>query len=226
MGNGNIYGKLVQGSGGGGISTGPNGGVGSLAWQNGGNSGIQPGASTIDPTLAAPDVTVPFTSASAPPALTLGTTNYAAVLDNGNYQAASLSEKVLVRGQAVLYVTGNVAITGAGFLQLAAGAWLELYVGGTSVTIQDVRMTAGSGTLLAVLGLPTVNSVSVDTGPGSPCFINAPSADFSLGGNGKFYGAVVCDHFSAGGNPSFDYDEAISAYLMEPRFGIVSWAER
>lgn len=228
MGNGDVWGKIVQGSGAMGISTGPNCVVGDLSWHSSGKKGIQPGAALVDSTLAVPDVAEPFSSASVPPALTIGTTNYAAVLDTGNYLISSnFAGKVLVRGNAVLYVKGDVTITGASFLQMLSGAMLKLYVGGTDVNIQDVRMNPGSGTVLGVFGLPSVNNVDVATGPGAPVFINAPSADFSLGGNRQFYGGVICKTYSCNGTPAFHFDEALGAILSSAStFNITSWAEK
>jgi hypothetical protein len=225
LGNGDVYGRLIQGPGVTGFSIGPNGVVGEMLWHLTGQKGVQPGTSILDPTLSAPDVEAPYDSALAPPAMTLAGTNYTAVLDDGDYQSATLSGKVLVRGSARLYVTGNVTITGGNHLLMAPGAKLRLYVAGANVNIQNLLMTPGTGSALAVLGLPGVNNVSVDTGPGSPCFIYAPGANFSMSGNSQFYGAVACDRFSTGGSPAFHYDEALSAYVGLPLFDIVSWSE-
>jgi hypothetical protein len=227
LGNGDIWGKIVEGPNVTGVSTGPNCSVGNLLWHSTGNHGIQMGARISDPSLSAPDNLAPFTTAPTPPPLILGTTNYAAVLDNGDYMVSgNLNGRILVRGNARLYVTGNVTVTGSSFLQLSPGASLRLSVGGANVNIQDVRMTPGTSTFLGVYGLPSVNHVSVDTGPTSPCFINAPSANFSMHGNSQFYGAVVCDRYSSGGSPAFHFDEALSALAATPQFTILSWAER
>lgn len=227
LGNGNIYGKIVEGPGVLSVSSGPNLSVGSLAWLGAGTKGFEAGSVIIDNTLAAPDNAAPFASAPTPPKLTSGSTNYAAVLDNGNYMVdGNFSGKMLVRGNACLYVKTNVTITASDFITFAPGASLRLFVGGTTVTIDSVRMTPGTGTFFGLYGLPSVTSVTVATGPGSPCAINAPSAPFVLSGSQQYYGTVVCSTFTSGGTPSFHYDDALGAIAAAPQFEILSWAEQ
>lgn len=59
-GNANIKGHVAVGPGGT-IAVGPNGSIGSAAWVNGGNSGIESGYAANDMNVAFDDVTAPFT---------------------------------------------------------------------------------------------------------------------------------------------------------------------
>lgn len=74
-GNANILGHVATGPGGS-VSIGPNGVIGSLAWFNAGNRGIEPGYFTDDMNMSFPSVTVPFTGGYVPTGGTVTETNY------------------------------------------------------------------------------------------------------------------------------------------------------
>ena len=65
VGNANIKGHASVGPGGS-ISVGPNGSVGSTAWHDAGNTGIEPGWSSDDVNLSFDDVVVPFSGGFRP----------------------------------------------------------------------------------------------------------------------------------------------------------------
>ncbi len=130
------------------LSTGPgatftlNGGasVGGTAWHQAGNTGVQPGWFADDMNVEIADAEVPFTSGYYTPAsATVGGTNYTYVIGNGNYKLSqlvlSLSQKVMVTGNAVLYVTDKMSISGSAQIIIAPGASLRLYNGASSGSI-------------------------------------------------------------------------------------------
>ena len=153
VGNADIFGHVATGPGGS-ISVGPNGAAGSAAWINGGNSGIQPGWSRNDMNMNFPDVQAPFAGGAFTPSNgNLTGTNYTYLLAAGNYKIDSISmsgqNKMLVTGNAVLWVVNSFSMSGQTKITLAPGATLKLYVG-------DVTGSGASASLgprgVAVLG--------------------------------------------------------------------------
>jgi len=131
--NAHVYGKVL---------TGPEGRlkekvgvvVGSLAWHNAGNTGIQPGWSGNDANFDKPEVEVPFKAGLPPMGGVVGTNTYDYILPSGNYEMSKLTGKVLVTGQAKLLVTEEIAFNTVGTandgIEFAPGAQLEIYMAG------------------------------------------------------------------------------------------------
>ncbi len=107
------------------VSTGPNGTIsfngqataGSRTFILGGGTGIQAGWSSDDMNVNFPDVQPPFNGGAYTPASgTVNGTNFAYVLGSGNYQMNELNlgtgSNLAVTNNAVLYVTGNIGMTG------------------------------------------------------------------------------------------------------------------
>ncbi|MBM3879926.1 MAG: hypothetical protein FJ387_09440 [Verrucomicrobia bacterium] len=234
VGNADLYGHVSTGPGGT-VSIGPNGAVGSKAWHDAGNQGIQPGWFTDDMNVSFPDVKPPFTAAPAPLGGRLCGTNYTYVLLNGNYMLSSLNisghSKVVVTGKAKLYVTGNVSLSGQSYIYIAPNASLELYVGGSSASL------AGNGVLnpnanalsFAYYGLPSNTSLSLSGNAAFTGVVYAPSAAFTLGGGGSttydFVGASVTGSVRLNGHFNFHYDENLGRVGPSIGFVITSWNE-
>lgn len=196
VGNTTIYGSLRTGPGGG-AAIGPNGAIGSKAWIQGGIRGIQPGHWVTNLSLALPPVAAPFAGgALTPPGGIVSGTAYAYVLDTGNYQLASLAlsaaQKMYVRGHAILYVTGSVAVSGAGSFVIGPNASLRLYVGGANATFHLASIQhSGRPSALQYYGLPSNTAVTLAGGPGFTGTVHAPSATLTLG-----TGATAIPNFS------------------------------
>src|SRR5205814_1907970 len=104
------------------VTTGPTGtadvtsggSVGDSAWVNAATSGVKPGWQSHDANVDIPDVQLPDFSGgySTPGGVTIGKVKYTYYLPfNGNYKLdTTLSGKVLVTGNATLWVTGDVNI--------------------------------------------------------------------------------------------------------------------
>jgi hypothetical protein len=236
VGNANIYGHASTGPGGS-ISVGSNGAVGSRVWQAAGNKGIQPGWSSDDMNAAFPDVKVPFTTGLSPSSGHVGTTNYDFILGTGNYVMSELELRgedkfMLVAGHAVLYVIGEVSISGKGAIIIATNnASLKMYVGGPSASLGGNGLVNGSGdaTKFTLFGLPSLASLGFSGNAAFVGAIYAPSASFSLGGGGStttdFIGSSVTGSVRLNGHFNFHYDENLSREGPSRGFVVASWDE-
>jgi hypothetical protein len=235
VGNAKIKGKLKTGPTGS-SSLGPNGSVGSAAWVNGGNSGIEPGWSANNFNSDFPIVLAPFSSAFTPASGSVGGTNYNYVLGTDNYLMTSLSLKakdiMYINGNAVLYVTGDVLMQGNGNtasqIIIGPGSSLSIYVGGASATFTQVN-TQGSAKTFNYFGLPANASVSFGGNATFVGTIYCPNADFTIGGGGNnvydFEGSVMSKTIKMNGHFKFHFDENLAR--SGPSFGYVvaSWRE-
>lgn len=236
VGNANIFGHASTGPGGS-ISVGSNGGVGSRAWQAAGNHGIQPGWSSDDMNAAFPDVKVPFSGGSSPSGGNVGGTNYEYILGTGNYVLSDLELKgndkyLLVTGNAQLYVSGSVSMSGQGTIIIAPNnASLKMYVGGPSASLSGNGVMNGSGdaTKFYLYGLSSLTSLSFSGNAAFVGAIYAPSAAFSLGGGGNtttdFIGSSVTGSVKLNGHFNFHYDENLSREGPSRGFIVASWDE-
>ena len=236
VGNADIYGKVSTGPGGS-ISVGSNGGAGSLAWFAAGNNGIQPGYSSDDMNVSFPDVTAPFAIGLPPIAGIVGGTNYNYVLSSTDYKMSSFSmsgsanNRMLITGNARLYVTGNVSLSGSSSIVIAPGASLKLYVAGASTSLGGKGIVNGSAsaTNFAYYGMPSNTSVSFSGNAAFTGTIYAPSAALSLGGGGStvydFVGASVSNTVTMNGHFKFHYDEMLGRQNNGASYTLVSWNE-
>ncbi len=233
--NADIFGKASTGPGGT-VKIGPNGSVGSEAWHLAGNKGIEPGWSSDDMNVSFPDVSVPFSGGALTPSSgSVGGTNYDYVVTSGNWELASLSmngnEKLIALGDAVLYVSGSVSLTGNAYITVATNSTLKLYVGGPSASFggNGIANTPGSATNFVYYGLPTNTSLSMSGNAAFTGAIYAPSAAFTLGGGGSspydFVGSSVTASVKMNGHFSFHYDENLGKNGPRRGYVITSWNE-
>jgi len=235
IGNATIRGGVSTGPGGS-VDIGPNGAIGSQAWHDGGNTGIQPGWSIDDMNVVFADVEPPFSGGYfTPVGGSVGGTSYTYILSNGNYQLNSMSmsghEKTLVNGNAVLYVDGNVSLSGNAYIEIAPGASLHLYVGGSSTALggNGVINETGLAANFMYYGLPSNTSVSMSGNAGFAGVIYAPAANFTLNGGGNntydFVGASVTGTATINGHFNFHYDEALGNIGPTRGYLVTSWNE-
>src|SRR5436190_6012824 len=233
VGTGHVYGRVTSGPG---PLTGldatvtyTSGAVGDSAW-NSGNSGVKEGHSSNDANVQFNDVTAPFSwgTATSPVAGTgADGTNYNWVVGPGNNQLSSVSissgKKMLVTGDATLYVDGSFNTSGSGFVYLAPGASLKLYISGTGA-VSGTGIINGSGYAknFSVFGLPTCTAFSYN---GSSAFIGtvyAPSADFTFSGSAGAFGSFTANTVTVSGGAHIAYDKALNA---DGRYVANSWNE-
>lgn len=234
VGNANIYGRASTGPGGS-VSIGPNGAVGTRAWQNAGNNGFQPGVVSGDMNVSFPDVTAPFTSGSTPSSGEVGGTNYTYVFGDGNYVLSSLvdlsgQDKVCVNGNAVVYVTGDVRLGGQSFIYIRTNCTLNLYVGGEAdFAGRGVGNANASATNFFYWGLNSNTSLGLRGNSAFTGLIYAPYAAFTLGGGGynpyDFVGASVTGSVRLNGHYSFHYDESLANLNNNGMFVVTEWNE-
>lgn len=232
--NAEIYGHVATGPGGT-VKIGPNGSVGSRAWVDGGNKGIQPGWATDDMNVSFPDVKPPFSGGLSPINGNIGGTNYNYVLFSGNYLMSSLSlsgqNKMLVVGNATLYVTGNVSLSGNAYIYIAPSASLVMYVGGSSASLggKGVINNNAFATNFTYYGLPSNTSLAFSGNAAFTGVVYAPEAEFTLGGGGNntydFVGASISKTIKMNGHFNFHYDEALGKRGPSRGFIITSWNE-
>jgi hypothetical protein len=237
-----LYGRLNIGPGGT-VTTSGTATVGDLVW-SASHTGIESGYTNDNTNIAFPDTVLPSvfsssTSFLAPMSGMVNGTNYTYVLAGSSYSLATLTlsgaQAMLVNGNAVLSVDGNINLTWSSYIYLAPGASLQLY-GGTGISVSGssyIYIAPGASLKLYGGGASTTLSGSVinATGnsknfsyygltnntmliySGSSAFIGtvyAPEASFTLSGAGGMYGAAVVDSYTLSGTSSFHYDQALS----------------
>jgi len=220
-----IYGSAVTGPDG--TVTTSSGSVGDAGW-NSVQTGVQSGHSADDANVDFPDVLVPFTDGySTPGSGSYGGTNFNWVVGEGNYTMNSINvsggKSLVVTGKAVLYVPGDFLTSSTGFIYVAPGASLQLYVGGKFVV-------SGSGIVngtdradkLAVWGLNSCKTVSYSGNAEFIGTVYAPYAAFGFSGSAGACGAFTASTVSISGGASVHYDEVLTA---GPGYIVASWNE-
>lgn len=224
VGNANVWGHVYVGAAGS-VAIGPSGAIGSVAWQKSGASGIEPGWIATDFNVSFPDVKEPFTSAGTPGSGTVDGTNYNYIMGTGKYMAAGLDGDVLVTGQAVLYVTGNINFGTSGSLYIRPGASLKLYMAGSSALFNAILNQSATANSFHYYGLPSNTSITVKPAADLVAAIYAPNADVILNGTGEIFGSVVARSAMLNGSSAVHYDEALLPLTPIPQNVIVSWDE-
>jgi hypothetical protein len=162
-------------------------------------------------------VTPPFTSGTIPPSGTVDGVTYAYILDGGDWFVSSLSGKVLVRGDARLYVSSSLNLSGQDYLMITNGGSLKMYVEAEKASLggQGVMNTSGLAIDFQYYGLPSNTSLSLSGNSAFVGVIYAPSAHLHLGGGGKdtydFVGSSVTASVKMNGNFNFHYDESLAS---------------
>ena len=159
-------------------------------------------------------------------------TVYDYILKDGDYQLSSLSGKTYVAGNARLYVTGNVSMSGQDKIDIAPNnSSLSLYVGGASASLggQGVVNEGGKAENFYYYGLPTNTSLSLSGNAGFTGVIYAPSASLTLNGGGNNYtdfsGASVTKTVTMNGHFKFHYDESLARAGLARGYIVTSWGE-
>jgi Immunoglobulin domain/Putative Ice-binding-like adhesive domain/Beta-propeller repeat len=196
------------------VSTAQAGSIGSKAWVQGGNHGIQSGWSTSDLNLVLADALAPggpWPSAS-PGSYTVNGVAYTyAFLTSGAYSIASPTGNIYIGTNASvqLLVTGSASLSG---LDIAPqGASLTMYVGASSLSLSGAINNTGNprAANLVLLGLPTCLTLDLSSCSQFTGAIYAPEADLRTRSI-VFVGSSVIRSFSAGsGTLAFHYDERL-----------------
>lgn len=162
------------------------------------------------------------------------TENYALVTDSGNYQLSSLSmsghNELLVRGDTVLYVTGEFRMAGQSKITILPGASLRIYVAGdVSLSGNGIMNLNEDATKFSIYGLPSCTEVDISGNAAFTGTIYAPQAHFDLNGGGTttydVVGACVARSASFHGHFNFHYDERLGRVGGKSQFRIAYWSE-
>ena len=139
--------------------------------------------------------------------------------------------EMIVTGNAVLYVTGDVSMSGQARIIIAPGGSLKLYVGGSTTSLggNGIVNNGGSAAGFMYYGLTNNTSVSFSGNSTFTGVIYAPNADLSLAGGGTtetdFIGASISKTVRQNGHFKFHYDEALTKYGPAKGYVVTSWNE-
>jgi hypothetical protein len=227
VGTAHVYGSAVTGPGGTISSSG--GSVGETSWAG---PGMEPGWTDDNMNVHFLDNGAPAGPYSVPQVVIAGGSNIT-TLGTGTYTLSSFSSNnkknpMVVTGQAVLYVPGDFIISGfignAGYVDIAPGGGLKLYVGGRAVIAgAGVINESGNPSNLSYYGLPGNTTLSYSGTANFVGTINAPEADFAISGGASVYGAVICNTFNCNGGSSVHYDQALGG---GGTLVVTAWRER
>ena len=155
-------------------------------------------------------------------------TSYTNILNDGAYKISNLSGTTYVRGDAKLWVTTGLDVSG---IVIAPGASLKLYSGASSVSLagNGVVNQGGNATNFMFFGLPSCASISLSGNAGFTGCIYAPNASLALNGGGNnnidFIGAGVFNTVRMNGHFCFHYDEQLRKFGPRTGYLISSWLE-
>lgn len=156
---------------------------------------------------------------------------YDHILDSGDYYLSGINNaNVLVRGNARLYVEGNVSQSGGSAITVASIATLQMWVSGSiSFSGQAMSNNTGDALRMMVYGLPSCTSVSFSGNSEFTGTIYAPSAELRFNGGGSdrsdFMGAAIVGSAQLNGHFEFHYDENLGRNGPASSFIIDSWTE-
>lgn len=219
IGNADIKGKVTLGPKGT-FKIGPNGCVGSVGWHASPGSGVQPGWTRRDANVALPPVQAPWTGGAVTPT---GNGGWKYILNGGNFELNSLtigsSEKMRVKADSVLYVTGNINI--AGEIEVSDGVKFRVYCGGTTCSLQGTYTKKDIPSEFLLYGLPSLKNFTAN---GFAAAVYAPNAAFVLNGNNQFWGSAAVDSLTMTGNSKIHYDEDLNT-IPGSGYQLASWQE-
>jgi len=224
-----IYGSATTGPGGS-VNIG-GGAIGDAAWVAS-QTGVQAGHYENDANVQFDDVSAPFTLASGltPIAGLVGGTNYGFVV-NGNLQSnynlpsatVDGAHPMIITGNANLYISGNLDVSGSGYIYLDLGASVNLYVGGAA-DIGGMGIINGSSRAkdFSIFGLNTCRAINYS---GSSPFIgtvHAPYSAFAFSGAGGAFGAFSANTISINNGSHVAFDESLNA---KGEYVVAAWNE-
>ncbi len=155
-------------------------------------------------------------------------TYYEYVLNDGNYHLTSLNGKVLVLGNATLYVQNSLNVTS---LAIEWSRHLDLYSAAPTASLTGNNTVNSDATAdsFAFWGLPTCTSISFSGNASFTGSLYAPNADFTLNGGGNntidFVGASITKTVRLNGHFNFHYDEALGTLGPSRGYVVTAWNE-
>jgi hypothetical protein len=156
------------------------------------------------------------------------------LLTSGTYVMDELSlsgsQKMVVTGDAILYVKGEIKISGNAEIDIAVGGSLKLYAGGdAAISGNGIQNANNMASKLTILGLPTCSSFKLDGNASFTGTMYAPNADFVANGGGAdrydCVGAVIVKSVRMNGHFLFHYDEDLGRNGPRSAYIVTGWNE-
>jgi hypothetical protein len=234
VGSAHVYGTAVTGPGG--TVSVSDGAVGDVSWNDGNNIGPESGwvDDTMNVTFIPNSAPEPNPTFLPPMVVSAGGSNVT-YLTGGTYELNNFvsndkSQPMIVIGNATLWVPGNFFVNGSGYIYVAPGAKLQLYVGGTDPKVSSVVSISGGGIVngtgtpanLSIFGLPSCNMINYSGQADFVGTMNAPQANVNFNGNASIYGAIIANTFTSSGTTSVHYDQALAGAGI---LTVTSWRE-
>ncbi len=236
MGNAKIYGKIATGpSSGYSVSSGV--AVGSLAWINAGNTGVQPGYSRNDLNVSLPDAPTPpagtYQNLPAPGNVVLsgngpGGAPVRYVKTSSQYMMSGTNSLTITNGTVIIDAQSGVSVTGNASIRIATNAQLILYLGTENTQLDGLGVMNATGypTNFIVYGQTNNKQIEINGTSTFSGYVYAPYADITLNGNSHNSGAMVGASFQIDGKMLFHYDESLALpQAGSAMYRIASWRE-
>jgi choice-of-anchor A domain-containing protein len=162
------------------------------------------------------------------------TSSYTYVTDTGNYQMSSLGlsgrGEYLVRGDTVLYITGDLSMSGQSQITILPGASLTIYLAGNaSLSGNGIMNLSQNAAQFTLNGLPTCTSLKLSGNAAFTGSIYAPNADITMNGGGNntydCVGAMTVKSATLTGHFNFHYDESLARTGGRVQYKVASWSE-
>ncbi len=158
--------------------------------------------------------------------------NNTTISSSGKYSSIDLgnSETVIIDGDVILYIIGDITLGNSAELQIEPDASLTLYLGGdfegkNSSSVNNETEDPGS---LQIYGLDSCEELRFKNSSDFYGTIYAPNADVIMNNSANVYGAVVAETFDMRNSGVFMYDASLrDASVNEElvRFEIDRWHE-
>jgi len=230
--NGTIKGSVHTGPGGQ-VSIG-GGAVGDSVWITAKKPGIQPGHSADDASFNVADNSLPTGQTWVTPSqgkYKINGINYKYILDSSSaWKIPNLSGSVYINGANVVLYVSDVLNLGSGTqITVAPGASVSMYVGAPTASIggSGVVNLGGQAKDFIYYGLPSNTQFGLRANAAFTGYINAPEADFTLGGGGNnyydFVGACLVKSVVMNGHFHFHYDESLVVTPAPSGYVVTSW---
>ncbi|MBI5775681.1 MAG: hypothetical protein HZA89_18335 [Verrucomicrobia bacterium] len=151
---------------------------------------------------------------------------------SGIYRATTLDGKIYVTNgaQVVIYVSGNVTMTGQEGIWISTNSSLTIYMAGSSMALGgNGVMNSANSTNFSVYGMTTMTSLTIGGNGLTVGTFYCPQADMTLNGSGTSGGmsgaACVKTATFNGNGTNFHYDENLGKINNGGNFTISSWNE-
>lgn len=171
----------------------------------------------------------------------LGAINNTYTISAGTYSSSGIklagggatAEKIIIEGDVVLYMTGEIDIKGNASVEIKSGGSLIIY------SAQNIDI-AGNGVMNGSSSAATVQQPAKfqiwGTSSGSQSIgiagngvlsgvVYAPNATVKINGNGDVFGSIVANNIDVVGEALFHYDESLDNFGGKNPFRLKDWNE-